>query len=82
MELFLHSEYIFITQLITEKKLAFIFYSVFFHIDVTHGHAFKSRSSNEGEWIKALRSIFGLVKEQVAEGLESHVIWNFTISFI
>jgi hypothetical protein len=38
---------------------------------VTFIHAFKGRSSNEGEWIKALRSIFGLVKEEAAEGLES-----------
>lgn len=61
--------------------MAFTFYSVFSHTDMTLGHAFKGRSSNEGEWIKALRSTFGLVKEEVTEGLGSHVRWNFTSRF-
>jgi hypothetical protein len=30
--------------------MAFIFHSVFFHIDVTHCQTFKGILSNEGEW--------------------------------
>jgi hypothetical protein len=75
--------HIYFNNLINQReKSALIFYSVFFHQDLTLRLSFKGRSSNEGKWIKALRSIFVLVKEEAAEELDNHVIWNFIIGFI